>query len=130
MPLTRSFIASAPVYSVIPAKDIKRARDFYDRVLGVETMEAPDPTMFMISAGKGTKALVYQTTATNGATVATFLVDDIQAAVRDLRDRGVTFQEYDYPGLRTVDGIADMGRMGRSAWFMDSEGNALSVVQM
>jgi predicted enzyme related to lactoylglutathione lyase len=130
MPLTKSLIAAAPVYSVIPAKDIQRARDYYDRVLGLETMDAPDPSMFMFTAGKGTQALVYQTTATDGATVASFLVDDVEAAVRDLRDRGVIFQEYDMPGLKTVNGIADMGTMGKSAWFMDSEGNALSIAQM
>lgn len=130
MPITKSLIAAAPIYSVIPAKDIKRARDFYDRVLGLETMDASDPSMFMFSAGKGTQALVYQTTATNGATVASFLVDDLEAAVRDLRDRGATFAEYDMPGLKTVNGIVDMGTMGRSAWVIDSEGNAISIVQM
>jgi hypothetical protein len=62
--------------------------------------------------------------------------DDIEAAVRELRARGVVFEEYDLPGLRTVEGIADIagnypskGRGERGAWFRDSEGNMLGIGQ-
>jgi hypothetical protein len=63
-------------------------------------------------------------------------VDDIEATVRDLRARGVVFEEYNLPGLETVDGIADIGGnypskgIGeRGAWFRDSEGNLLAIGQ-
>jgi hypothetical protein len=63
-------------------------------------------------------------------------VDDIEATVRDLRARGVVFEEYDFPGLKTVDGIADIegnypskGSSERGAWFRDSEGNMLGLGQ-
>jgi hypothetical protein len=64
-------------------------------------------------------------------------VDDIEAAVAELKGRGVAFEEYDLPGLRTVDGIADIegnypskGATGeRGAWFHDSEGNLLGIGQ-
>ena len=63
-------------------------------------------------------------------------VDDIEAAVRELRARGVKFEEYDLPGLRTVDGIAEIagnypskGTGERGAWFHDSEGNLLGIGQ-
>ena len=62
-------------------------------------------------------------------------VDDIDATVRELRDRGVVFEEYDFPGIRTEDGIADIegnypskGGIGeRAVWFRDSEGNLLGI---
>jgi hypothetical protein len=65
-------------------------------------------------------------------------VEDLEAAVAELRARGVVFEEYDMPGLRTVDGIADIegnypskGATGeRGAWFRDSEGNMLGVGQL
>ena len=53
-------------------------------------------------------------------------VDDIEATVTELRSRGVTFEEYDYPDLKTVDSIATLGTE-RVAWWKDSEGNMLSV---
>jgi hypothetical protein len=50
--------------------------------------------------------------------------------VRELRDRGVVFEEYDLPGMKTVGGIADLGPAGKAAWFTDSEGNIISIAQM
>lgn len=57
------------------------------------------------------------------------MVRDVEATVADLRGRGVTFEDYDLPGLKTVDGIADLGGI-KGAWFKDPEGNILSVVQL
>jgi catechol 2,3-dioxygenase-like lactoylglutathione lyase family enzyme len=54
---------------------------------------------------------------------------DVEAAVADLRAKGVTFEEYDLPGVKTVNGIAELGGT-RGAWFKDPEGNILSVVQL
>ena len=63
-------------------------------------------------------------------------VEDIEVMVRELRARGVVFEEYDVPGLKTVDGIADIegnypskGSGERGAWFRDSEGNLLGIGQ-
>jgi hypothetical protein len=56
-------------------------------------------------------------------------VKDVEAAVADLRAKGVTFEEYDMPGLKTVDGIAGLGEE-RVAWFKDPEGNILSLAQI
>ena len=72
-----------------------------------------------------------------GHTQMTWEVDDLEAVVSRLQDRGVVFEDYDMPGLRTVNGIADIadnypskGGVGeRAAWFRDSEGNLLSVGQ-
>ena len=54
--------------------------------------------------------------------------DDLEAELRDLRARGVEIQEYDLPGLKTVDGIADIG-FARAAWIVDPHGNALGILQ-
>jgi hypothetical protein len=64
-------------------------------------------------------------------------VDEIAATVTELRGRGVVFEEYDFPGLRTIDGITEVGdnypskgSIGeRAAWFGDSEGNLLGIGQ-
>jgi predicted enzyme related to lactoylglutathione lyase len=128
---TRSLVAAAPFSVVLPAKDIKRARDFWERVVGVETMDAPDPGYFMGSAGKGTQFLMYETPLEpTKATAAGFIVDDLDAVMDDLRGRGLTFLEFDAPGIKTVNGVADFGPMGRGAWFVDSEGNTIGVNQM
>ena len=58
-----------------------------------------------------------------------FMVDDLEALVTDLTARGVRFEEYDGPSLRTVDGVADLG-YAKAAWFKDSEGNLLGIGQV
>jgi hypothetical protein len=58
-----------------------------------------------------------------------FMADDIDALVRDLKSRGVRFEEYNSASLRTVDGVADIG-YARAAWFKDSEGNLLGIGQV
>jgi hypothetical protein len=64
-------------------------------------------------------------------------VDDVESTVAELRARGVVFEEVDLPGLKTVNGIADIaghypskGRGERAAWFRDSEGNMLGISQL
>lgn len=129
--LTKSRLGTGTMSSVLPASDVKRARDYYERVLGIEIEDMPMLRGFMGHAGNGTQFLVYETSASHGdATAAAFVVDDIQPVVAELRDRGVVFEEYDMPGIKTVNGVADMGPAGKSAWFKDSEGNTLNVVQM
>jgi predicted enzyme related to lactoylglutathione lyase len=129
--LTTSRIATAPISVVLPAKDIKRARDFWERVVGVEVMDAPVPNGFMGKAGMGSQFLMYETPfAPTEATGAAFVVDDLDAVMTDLRARGLTFADYDLPGTKTVNGVAEFGDGSRGAWFVDSEGNTINVVQM
>ena len=58
-----------------------------------------------------------------------WFVSDIAATVAELKRRGVRFEEYDFPGLKTIDGVADLG-YEKSAWFRDSEGNLLALGQL
>ena len=120
-------LATAPVYAVLPAEDLERARGFYEDVLGLSVDTTIGPGAFLASAGGGTKIMVYERARTVAEhTVAGFQVDDLDATMTELRGRGVIFEEYDLPGLRTENGIADMDG-SRSAWLTDTEGNIIAL---
>jgi hypothetical protein len=74
---------------------------------------------------------IYPTRASGNAghTLAGWVVEDIEAVVAELRNRGVVFEEYDFPGLKTVNGVAELSTE-RTAWFKDSEGNILAIAQL
>jgi len=123
-------LTNAMVAPTLPAVDIKRARKFYEEKLGLKVvMEDPSPGI-MIQCGQGTMLYVYQRAATKADhTVASFKVDDLEAEVKELKAKGVKFEEYNLPGMKTVNGIATMGKM-KAAWFKDTEGNILGITQM
>lgn len=125
--LTNSMVAPS-----LPAVDITRAKKFYEEKLGLKVvMEDPSPGI-MFQAGGGTMIYVYQRAATKADhTVASFKVENVESEVKELKSKGVKFEEYDLPkmGIKTIHGIATMGNM-KSAWFKDSEGNILALLQM
>jgi catechol 2,3-dioxygenase-like lactoylglutathione lyase family enzyme len=126
-------LADAPIAPSLPASDIDRARRFYQEKLGFEPVQDDAETgNVMYESGDGTRFTVYPSefAGTNQATAAAWQVDDLESVVADLRNRGVAFEEYDFPGLVTIDGIATAPDGGRGAWFKDTEGNILGVVQM
>jgi catechol 2,3-dioxygenase-like lactoylglutathione lyase family enzyme len=120
----------------LPAQDLERARAFYAEKLGLEPIEER-PGGLRYQCGTGRFTLFASTGAASGDhTQMAWEVDDIEAVVRQLRDRGVVFEEVDVPGLRTVGGIAEVegnypsaGTGERAAWFRDSEGNLLGIGQ-
>jgi predicted enzyme related to lactoylglutathione lyase len=129
-PTTMSHISTAVVYPVLPAESLSRARSFYHDTLGFEVRDMPELHQFVISAGGGTGLVVYERAHTKAEhTVATFLVEDLHSTMEELRSRGVTFEEYDLPGLKTVGGVATVGGE-EAAWFTDTEGNIISVAHM
>jgi catechol 2,3-dioxygenase-like lactoylglutathione lyase family enzyme len=79
-------------------------------------------------AGEGTFLLIYERSEAPKAenTVASFSVDDVEGTVQWLKDKGVVFEEYDSPGLKTVNSIATMGDL-KGAWFKDPDGNILAI---
>ena len=114
----------------LPASDLERARTFYRDKLGLVPVEE-DAEMFRIECG-GSWFMVYrsQFAGTNQATAAGWQVSDLSKVVADLQSKGVVFEEYDFPGLKTEDGIATMeDGAGKAAWFKDSEGNILSIFE-
>ena len=120
----------------LPAQDLERARRFYAEKLGLEPIEER-PGGLRYRCGNSYFALFTSAGAPSGThTQMGWEVDDIEAAVAGLRARGVVFEEYDLPGLKTVDGIADIegnypskGVGERGCWFRDSEGNLLGMGQ-
>jgi catechol 2,3-dioxygenase-like lactoylglutathione lyase family enzyme len=114
--------------ATLPVSDVARAKEFYEGKLGfVLEEENAGGLLYRVS---DSYVFVYPTqfAGTNQATACSFDVEDIAAAVAELRGKGVTFEEYDFPGLKTVDGIADLeGEQG--AWFKDPDGNILALGQ-
>jgi catechol 2,3-dioxygenase-like lactoylglutathione lyase family enzyme len=114
--------------ATLPASDMARARGFYEGTLGLGAVEE-NAGGVMYQAGSGMVFLYASEFAgTNQATAATFEVDDIEATAEELRGKGVTFEEYDMPQLKTENGIADL-EGDRGAWFKDPEGNIISLIQ-
>jgi catechol 2,3-dioxygenase-like lactoylglutathione lyase family enzyme len=122
-------LGSASAHGVIAVTDIDRAKKFYSETLGLDLLEERSSGL-QYGAGGGTRFLVYpsQFSGASETTSMAFMVDDIHAAVKSLRDAGVTFEEYDLPGLKTADGIAD-AEGERGAWFKDPDGNILALGQ-
>lgn len=115
------------IYTVLPAADLDRARAFYRDKLGLEpTIEKPG--MLAYSGPSGYIFQIYETSTVGTAqnTQMGWSTSDLDSDVAELRSRGVVFEEYDLPGLTTVDGIAQVGTE-RAAWFKDSEGNTIAI---
>jgi tRNA-Thr(GGU) m(6)t(6)A37 methyltransferase TsaA len=119
----------------LPAQDLERARRFYSEKLGLEPVEER-PGGLLYKVGTGEFALYASAGAPSGEyTQMGWEVDDLESTVAELRERGLELEEYDIPGLTTVDGIADVtgnypskGGIGeRAAWFRDSEGNLVGI---
>jgi catechol 2,3-dioxygenase-like lactoylglutathione lyase family enzyme len=121
-------LADHRVHTTIPAADLERAKAWYAEKLGL-TPVREIPTGVFYDAGEGTRFVLYPTPNAGQAptTLMGFTTDDLEGDVAALKARGVVFEEYDYPTLKTVDGIATRGEI-KSAWFKDSEGNILAVV--
>jgi len=120
----------------LPAQDLERARAFYSEKLGLQPAEEREGGL-RYGGAAGEFALFESAGSSSGDhTQMGWEVDDIEATVSELRSRGIVFEEYDLPGLETVDGIADIegnypskGTGERAAWFRDSEGNMLGIGQ-
>jgi predicted enzyme related to lactoylglutathione lyase len=120
--------ANMKIVPTLPVVDYKRAKKFYQEKFGcVVTSEDPGPAGSLECHG-GELYLYQRGPSKADHTLASFNVDDFDSEIRELRGKGVKFEEYDLPdmGIKTVNGIANMGDM-KIAWFKDSEGNIISV---
>jgi catechol 2,3-dioxygenase-like lactoylglutathione lyase family enzyme len=134
--MSQSMLAHSEVATRLPARDLARARAFYAEKLGLEPVEMR-PGGLRYQCGSGSFALFESAGASGTHTQMAWEVDDIEATVEELRARGVVFEEYDLPGIRTVNGIAEVagnypskGGVGeKGVWFRDSEGNLLAIGQ-
>ena len=122
-------LADRPIHAALPAADLERARRFYTEKLGL-TPEIEGSGGLFYRCGENTQFLLFpsQGTASGTHSQAGWTVDDIEAEVADLKARGVVFEEYDTPSLKTIKSVASTGPT-KAAWFKDSEGNILALLQ-
>jgi catechol 2,3-dioxygenase-like lactoylglutathione lyase family enzyme len=123
-----AFSDSAHAEAVIPVSDEQRGRDFYGGTLGFEVLVYEEGMGIWYQAGGGSRFFVYQSVGAgqSRATLASFVVDDLDGAMEELRGKGVAFEDYDLPGLKTENGVATLGPV-RGAWFKDPDGNILAL---
>ena len=129
-------LATSQVSTRLPAQNLERARKFYSEKLGLDPVEER-PGGLLYRCGAGTFALFKSSGKSSGAyTQMAWEVEDMESTVAALRARGIVFEEYDAPGLKTLNGIADIrgnypskGVGEKGAWFRDSEGNLLGIGQ-
>lgn len=111
-------------YAKLPAQDIERARRFYDDKLDMRPFGEHGGHLYYDVGGA--RFMLFQSSgqASGDHDQLGFVVDDIRAGVATLKQRGVAFEEFD----NTVDSVADFGEV-RAAWFKDSEGNLLNLIE-
>ncbi len=121
-------LGKADATPMIAVKDLDRARTFYEDTLGLKQVDDFGEG-FMLRSG-ATKVSVYRSefAGTNKATALTFDVDDVDSQVRELKDKGVSFEHYDLPGLERQ-GDVYVAQGMKTAWFKDPDGNILSLME-
>ena len=122
-------LENSNIYATIPAKDLERAKSFYADKLGLKPEEErPEGLRYRWENG-GFLLFESSGAASGDHTQMGWDVEDLAATVEELRRRGVVFEEYDMPGFKTVNGIAEIGGL-KGAWFKDTEGNLLALGEL
>jgi predicted enzyme related to lactoylglutathione lyase len=126
-------LTNSPIRPTIPVVDLNRAKRFYETTIGLKPVPANNDGnasgIAIFECGNGTRMELYQRGPSKADhTVATFEVSNIEEEVNALRGKGVNFEDYDMPEIKTQNGIATQGSV-RAAWFKDSEGNILCIHQ-
>ena len=122
-------LKNAPIMPTIPVADAARAKQFYEGVLGFSAKEEM-PGGIVYDSGNGTYFFTYPSAGagTSTATYASWQVDNLESEITNLKTKGVVFEEYDMPGLKTENSIMTAGDV-KAAWFKDTEGNILGLIQ-
>jgi catechol 2,3-dioxygenase-like lactoylglutathione lyase family enzyme len=118
------------VAMMLPVTDVDRARTFYSESLGLDYTGTNDEgsAMYALEGGSMLLLLPRPDSKPSESTAMSFEVDDIPGEITMLEDRGVVFEDYDLPEVKTVDHVAEMGSE-RAAWFKDPDGNVLCLHQ-
>ncbi len=118
------------ISAVLCSGDLDRSRQFYEQAVGLRPSDETIPNHLLFECGDGT-LLVYGRPGANKAdhTQVRLWTDDVERDVRDLGERGVVFEDYDFPTLKTVNHVATTSGVGRSAWFKDPDGNTVALFQ-
>jgi catechol 2,3-dioxygenase-like lactoylglutathione lyase family enzyme len=122
-------LGKSPVHPVLLAKDLAQAREFYHRQLGLEILLETEHSI-TFRCGGGTKLAVSKSTTgtADSQTQIAWEVDDLRAELDELRSRGVKIEEYNLPGLKTQNGVAEVP-IGLMAWIIDPGMNCLGILQ-
>ena len=116
-------------YSTIPVSDLQKARRFYEGTLGM-TADMVTEGGVMYGSG-GTQFFVYPSRyKAAGHTQMSWQVSDIKSEVGALKAKGIEFEDFNIPGVKTVDGISQSGQNVWTAWFKDPDGNLLGLTQI
>jgi catechol-2,3-dioxygenase len=122
-------LANHPIDPMILATELAVAREFYGERIGLELLLESDDFLTFKCGGDSRLVVTRSSTGTTEPqTKASWRVSDLAAEVAELRSRGVELEEYDGPGLKTVDGIADVG-FALAAWLVDPNGNSIGLLQ-
>jgi|SRR4051794_31504989 catechol 2,3-dioxygenase-like lactoylglutathione lyase family enzyme len=126
-------LKDSQVEAALAVSDLDRARSFYEDQLGLEPGDEEPGISVRYPCGAGTRIFVYLSPDNAGmseATLAGFSVDDLDATMAELASRGVAFERYDQPGLKTDErGVFDADGF-RAAWVRDPDGNTLAIGQV
>jgi predicted enzyme related to lactoylglutathione lyase len=116
---------------VLCSSDLVRSQQFYQQMVGLTLSAETIPNHLLLEGGDGTTLLVYGRPAPNKAdhTQVRFWTDDVARDVRELVERGVVFEDYDFETLKTVNHVATTPGVGKSAWFKDPDANTLALFQ-
>ena len=122
-------LQDAPMYAYIPAKDLVRARKFYETKLGLKPKQEINGGV-VYEFAQGTACFLYLTpnAGTSKASQAFWSVADVDREIQALKAKGVVFEDYDLPGEKSPSGALTAGG-AKAAWFKDSEGNIMALIQ-
>ena len=122
-------LADHPISPVLLAIDLEVAKRFYTEKIGLKLLRE-NPEVLTFQCGGASQLRISKSTigTKDEQTQAVFVVKDLKTEVAELRQRGVRIEDYDLPGVKTDDGIADMG-FAWAAWFIDPGNNAVGIVQ-
>ena len=121
-------LKDATAIATIAVSDTAKAAEFYEGKMGLVRGHSPEKSILVYDAGP-TTLIVYpsQFAGTNKATSVTWPVDDVDAEVRTLKEKGVTFEHYEMPNMH-LEGDVHVGPTNRAAWFKDPDGNIHAIV--
>lgn len=124
-------LGNSKISAVLCSTDLARSQQFYEQQVSLTLSPETIKNHLLFECGNGTTLLIYGRPAPNKAdhTQLRFWTSDIAADVRALAARGVTFEEYDFPTLKTINHVATTAGIGKSAWFKDPDGNILALFQ-
>lgn len=123
-------LAESPIHPVLLATNLDAARTFYNEKLGLPILVERGDEAIEFACGGNTKLVITKSTTgtADSQTQVGWTVSDLERELDDVRSRGVRVEEYDMPGLKTENGIADFG-FARMAWVVDPGGNALAIIE-